>query len=379
MQNHTFKSQAKKLLFITPRIDGAGGVQKFLSFRANYLQQKKGYSVHILTTNSHSNQIFFDFGKIDVVDQEIPGKGMFYFFNYLKIVRQYIKEIKPDLIVIVDNGLKGNLLPFFIKTNHNRIIYEQHGYRFYKEMNEKRNLYAKLKNQFQYRLVDYSMSKADCIVGLVPENKKEWKTDKMEIIPNPLPKEFFGLNIKDTIHKRVITVGRHAYQKGYDMLLDIWKEVLEDFPDWILEVYGHPDEVEDLNLAKRVKDLNLEKQVILQKPVKDIRDKYLNADFYVMSSRYEGFGNVLVEALACGLPCISFACPTGPSFIINDQENGFLVPCYDKKEFAQKIKELIADNELRSRMSKHAQESICRFDPDKIMEKWDDLYRKLLQ
>lgn len=367
----------KKLLYITPRTEGSGGVAKFLSIRTKYLAEKYGYQVNILVTNAQTDAHFFDFGHVEISKKHIPGKGISYFYNYIKIVKAHLSATAPDIIIIVDNGLKGYLLPGFIKKPTNRVIFEQHGYRFYRELEFPNTVVNRLKNKLINFCTNLSMAKTDRITVLVPANKKEWKFTNIAVMPNPLPERFLNQGKPNYSGKTVIAVGRHAYEKGFDLLLAIWQKVVYDFPDWHLAIYG--DKNDGMDLQKIVNELGLENQVSLYEPVENIREKYQQASFYLMTSRHEGFGNVLMEAMACGLPCIAFDCPTGPGFIINHEENGFLVPSFDHDQYAERIKELIANEDLRLQMGENAQKSTERFALDNIMQKWDELFSSLLE
>lgn len=355
----------KKLLFITPRIEGAGGVQKFLSIRTRYLVSRYDYRVHILVTNATTEENFYDFRHVKVTYIEIPGRGLTYFVKYVGMIRKHMAATRPDVTLIVDNGKKGYLLPRFIKTADNRIIFEQHGYRFYRDLENKNTLVNRLKHRGLNFLIEKSMAKADWITVLTPANKKEWKFENISVMPNPLPQEYADLPALQATQKTVIAVGRYAYEKGFDMLLEVWAEVVKAYPDWALKFYGDSDGT--IDLQAQVDRLGLQTSVQLNAAVPNIREKYRAAQVFLMSSRHEGFGNVLIEAMACGLPCVAFDCPTGPGFIINDCENGFLVPPFDRAAYAERVKQLLADEEQRRKLGRHAQESVKRFAPDQVM------------
>ena len=123
--------------------------------------------------------------------------------------------------------------------------------------------------------------------------------------------------------------------------------------------------------------LGLEKSFLLKGATKDIQDKYLESSIYVMSSRYEGMPMVLLEAMACGLPIVSFNCPCGPKDIIKDKEDGFLIPFRDIELMAEKIEELIIDEEKRKLFGKNAKRNVQRFSQDKIMNQWQELFENL--
>ncbi len=364
----------RKLLFITPFIDGSGGVQKFLSIRTQYLVEKWGYTIRILVTNARTKQTFFNFDHLEVVSRRIPGKGPFYFYHYRRIVKQQLRDFKPDISIIVDNGIKGHCLPRFIKTPDNCVLFEEHLYRFFRSKEHPDTLFNRLKNQLINKIVDWSMAKADCVVVLVPENRKEWKHNKIEVIPNPLPQALQGREKKDYTAQKAIAVGRHTHQKGFDRLLRIWAAVVQEFPDWQLDIYGDREEV---HLQQIIEDLQLQQQVTLHEPVVNIEEKYEQASLFLMSSRYEGFGNVLVEALACGLPCMAFDCPTGPGYIIEDGKNGWLIPEGKEQVYVDRLKTLLQEEDLRKKMGQNALTSTSRFDLNHVMGLWHQLFKEI--
>ncbi|MBC7523100.1 MAG: glycosyltransferase, partial [Flavobacterium sp.] len=193
------------------------------------------------------------------------------------------------------------------------------------------------------------------------------------VIPNPL--SFYPDESAALQNKTVIAVGKQGIQKGYDRLLDSWKIVHEKNPDWHLKIFGSFDASQ--KLESQAKDLNIDSTVHFFEPVKNIEKQFLESSIFVFSSRFEGFGMVLIEAMACGVPCISFDCPCGPSEIINDLEDGFLVPNGNIKLFASKINQLIAQQDLRLKMGKNAKENVKRYLPKKIIPQWDLLFKSL--
>ena len=175
--------------------------------------------------------------------------------------------------------------------------------------------------------------------------------------------------------KKIISVGRYDEQKGYDMLIDAWEIVHQTYPDWNLYIYGNG--ALQKNFENRIKQKQLGQSLFLCAPVKDIEQKYLESSMYVMSSRFEGFGMVLIEAMACGLPCVSFDCPHGPSDIIEDEVDGLLVENGNVQLLSQKIGRLIQDDTLRREMGTRARKSVLRYSKENIMQQWKDLFERL--
>jgi glycosyltransferase involved in cell wall biosynthesis len=212
-------------------------------------------------------------------------------------------------------------------------------------------------------------------VVLTKGNTKEWKSlTNILVLPNPL--SFYPGQSSSLQNKKVIAVGKQGYQKGYDRLLNSWKIVNKKHPDWKLEIYGTI--APESNLEEQAKRLDIDYSVFFFRPEKDIESKYLDSSIYVMSSRFEGFGMVLIEAMACGVPCVSFDCNYGPSDIITHEVDGIVVPNGDCDLLANSICKLISDEALRTTMGKKAKENVKRFLTENIIKQWDVLFKSLV-
>lgn len=361
-----------KILYIVPNINNEGGVSRVLSIKANYFLEKLGYDVHILTQNNGNSPLFYSFSK-KIFFHDIMLKGScFEFINsYRKALNNKIKAINPDIILVCDNGLKAYTIPFILKTKI-PIVFECHGSIFIEE--KKINKYQFL-NQLKLLFKGYSVNKFSKFVALSNESLKEWNVTNGVVISNPL---WFNTNQFPNLNsKKVITVARHSYEKGLDRLLLIWEKVVEKYPDWKLEIYGKYSA--DLNLEQLAQSLKINDNVSFYEPIKDINYKYLNASFYIMTSHYEGFPMVLLEAMASGLPCVAYDCPCGPRAIIQNNENGFLVENGNLDAFVQKIELLIEDENLRIQMGQNAKNSISKYDLYIIMMQWKKLFEELIR
>lgn len=188
-------------------------------------------------------------------------------------------------------------------------------------------------------------------------------------LPNPLP--FQSMQQCALTESSVICVGRLTDDKRHDLLLRMWCEVTQTHPDWKLHIFGSGENRGAL--LRLMYQLKLESCVEFHNPVKDIQNEYLQSSISVLSSRNEGFGMVLVEAMACGLPCVAFDCPSGPRDIVIDGVNGFLVENGNDAQFVQRIITLITDVQLRERLGAGARESVQRFDELRIYALIDSL------
>ncbi len=209
--------------------------------------------------------------------------------------------------------------------------------------------------------------------------KENTKASKVVVIPNPvifpLPKGVPLLDpcIKlDCSTKLLLAVGRLVHQKGFDRLIAIFSKLIVEFPDWCLAIVGEGPERSALE--KQVMELNLKKKVFLPGRVGNIGDWYQAADLYVMTSRFEGFPNTLVEAMSYGLPAVSVDCDTGPRDIIRHGIDGFLVPQEDDESLVKNLAYLMRNEELRERFGQYAVDVKKRFSLERIAALWGKLF-----
>jgi glycosyltransferase involved in cell wall biosynthesis len=361
-----------RLLYITPFIEGAGGVQRVLAIKANYFIEKFNYEVHILVTNGAIDKQHYQFNASTRFYSEIAsGKGLVYLYNYASILKKYSTKIKPDIIVVCDNGYKGYLVPFLISKKH-KVIFECHGTTFHPKnrQNAFTNYFSRrLKSTF-FNICAVRFSK---FVVLLEDFKNEFKTKNLIVIPNPI--WITAKKVPNYSAKKVIAVGRHSHEKGFDRMLSIWQKVVEKHPNWLLEIYGEADPEIDLELLAN--SLGISENVKFFDPVSNIEDKYLEASFLILTSRFEGFGMVLIEAMTSGLPCISFDCNRGPRDIITNNYDGFLIENGNQDRFVTAIDSLIEDEALRIEMGENAKLASEKYDIDKIMVQWKNLFKSL--
>lgn len=170
--------------------------------------------------------------------------------------------------------------------------------------------------------------------------------------------------------KKILTVGRFHSQKGYDYLAKVAIKVLSQHPDWQWDIYGSGDKLIEQELKRELEEGSVFSQVNFKGNVKGTENIYPNHSIYVMTSRYEGLPLVLLEAQQYNLPIVSFRCPTGPSEIVEDEINGYLIDCYDVDQMSEKLLELMKNDDLRQSFSEHAKDNMDKFDKNKILNQW---------
>jgi len=364
-----------KLLYITNGVNGSGGLERVLSIKASELADSYGYDVHIISLNQGGADLFYDFSpKIKFHNVSAKGHIIKSFFKFIKGYREVVKKINPDVIAVCDDGAKGFLQPLFLNKPC-PMIYERHVSKLIVEPEKGMTTKKRITTNLRYALMNFGAKSFDAFVVLTKGNLKEWDLENLRVIPNPL--SFYSEDSSLLQNKKVIAVGKHSFQKGYDRLLKSWKQVVKKHPDWILEIYGASNP--DHNLKQLSIDLGIANYVEFYKPVKNIEEKFKEASIAVLSSRFEGFGMVLIEAMSCGLPVVSYDCPCGPSDIISDKEDGFLVENGEVDLFAERVIELIENEDKRINMGKAAKQNVKRFLPKNIVQQWHQLFTLLKQ
>jgi glycosyltransferase involved in cell wall biosynthesis len=362
----------KKLLYITNGIKGAAGLERVLSVKASYLADQMDYQVNILTLNNNGSKPFYDFSaKILMHDVSVGGNPVKYLKSYIAGIKSVVNKVKPDVILVCDDGLKGFFLPMILRKPC-PMVYERHVSKVI-SLGENPSAMKQIRVNAQFLLMNQLGKMFDRFVVLTSDNKKEWNLDNLEVISNPL--SFYPAQSSSLTNKKVIAVGKQGYQKGFDRLLKSWAEVEKKHPDWSLEIYG--TRIPSQHIPEQANEMGLQ-SVRFFEPVKAIEKKYLESSVFAFSSRFEGFGMVLIEAMACGVPCVSFDCPCGPADIISQGNDGFLVENDDIDAFTKKLLELIANENLRFSMGKKAKENVKRYLPEAIVPQWDALFKSLL-
>lgn len=362
-----------KLLYITNGINGAGGLERVLSVKASYLADYYDYEITIMSLNdNHLNPFYVFSDKIRMVSVSVSGSPFSFTKKYIQGIREVVAKFKPEVISVCDDGLKGFFVPRII-GHRVPIIYERHASVNLNFKKAEHNPVSTIKNKAKYGLMQSLGASFDKFIVLTTGNLKEWKSKNLKVIPNPL--SFYPKESADLKEKVVIAVGSHSYNKGYDLLLLAWEQIIKRNKNWNLEIYGKIDENE--TFVKQAEHLDLNESVKFLNPVKDIEEKYLNASIMVLPSRSEGFGMVLIEAMACGLPCVSFDCPHGPADIIHEGVDGFLVENGNVNKLALNITTLLEDEDLRKEMGAKAKENAKQYLPEGIVKKWDQLFKSL--
>ena len=377
-----------KIAYIYTALTSVGGVDRIIINKANYFADILEYDVYIITDSQAGRPPVFPLSpKVHHIDLETDFDEQYHygiikrFMCYRRLMKQYrkrleetLKEIRPDIVLTTC----GRDMDFLTKLQDgSKKIGESHIAKQYCRnfhLMEARGGLYKIVARYWRRKLEKAIAQLDGFVVLTQHDADSWAhIKKATIIPNPLP--FIPQAYSNCLSKKIISVGRYAEQKGYDLLIEVWSKIARKYPDWEINVYGHGEQEE--MLQGLIETFHVTDSFKLNPPSKNIKEKYVESSIYVMSSRFEGFGLVLIEALACGLPCISFNCPHGPADIIKNGENGILVGNGNIEELANAIENLINDEEKRIKMGQQAQKIVQKYSPDNIMKMWVELFNKI--
>ena len=194
----------------------------------------------------------------------------------------------------------------------------------------------------------------------------------VSVIPNPVTLYPDVVDDVPKDHGRIIFVGRFNHEKRIDRLVEAFSMIADKYPEWHVDLFGDGNEKE--NILRQISEMNLKGRVIIHEPTKSIYDEYKRSEMLVLCSEHEAWSLVLVEAMSCGIPCVSMDCPNGPREIIIDKKTGFLAKNGDVKDFSSKIEWLILHETERKEMGRKARASAESYKLSVVMKKWIDLY-----
>lgn len=383
-----------KLAFLCNNMKSTNGVERVLSQRLSLLAESGMYEVYLITYNQYGAPFSFPISdKVHYIDlatrymNKCSFHGFYQYWDRFVSKRQYenairvcIEHILPDVITCVDIHLADLLTIVNLKTDAAKVVECHCGLSaYFGDLNKIESPCERYFKRLLKKKIVRTIKRFDKIVVMTPAELIDWNNDAKAIcIPNMLS---FNSNVMSDAYQvkyRISSVGRYAYQKGYDLLVDAWKIVQTKHPDWSLHIYGsHDGDMGDYNkIESKIVNEDI-CNLYLHSVADDVCIKYLESDFYVMSSRYESFGMTLIEAMSCGLPVVSFNCRYGPCSIVKDGTTGILVPQNDVEKLADAICLIIEDEELRYRMGENARIESKKYLPEKIMPLWHEFYKSL--
>lgn len=378
-----------KIVYCTPALYMAGGVERVLTLKANYFAEHFGYDITIILTEGKDKPIFYPLSnKIKVVNLNIGFEELWTcsfikkVFVYLKKQRLFKKALTSELMAIrpdITISLLRREINFINDIpDGSRKIGELHinraNYRNFSTQNVVlvKRLFAKY---WSHNLVAH-LRRLDKLVVLTEKDREAWvELDNVVAIPDPL--SLYPKTVSPLTEKRVVAVARYSHEKGIDLLLQAWALVEKQTDGWRLDVYGDGDRIPYNQL---IEDLRIDRsRCELHGRTDNVETEYINSGIFVLSSRFEGFGMVLTEAMACGLPVVSFDCPWGPRSILSDGNDGSLVENGNVEALSDSLIRLMGDDDLRHRMAANGIKNVQRFSIGSIAECWKQLFESTVR
>ncbi len=371
-----------RILYVYDTLALWGGIERIFVNKMNALVSMYGYEVYMLTANQGDHSLPFK------LDERIIYEDMAIFTHHqyryrgprryyerwqrnrllCRKLKEKIAEINPDIIVSTTSRYIPQLLQVKGKIP---LVSESHsGYDHVLEFDK-----MTWWRRFQVKRLYQQLRKTDVLVALTEEDAHSWRMvhPNVRVIPNMTDFNHTG-HYSTCERKQALFVGRFAMQKGIEELLKIWQLVHQRYPDWELHIYGE-GELKP-RFEREVADMP-DCQIYIHQPVSNIIDQYLGSSMLLVTSIYEPFGLVIVEAMSCGLPVVSFKCPYGPENIITDGQDGLLVKERDVHVFADRICQLIENKQLRQHLGERAVVSAQRYSSENVLPMWKSLFEEL--
>jgi len=356
-----------RIMFFIPSMQ-AGGAERVMSVLANELIQRKVEVIIVMICNTKCEYPLSPEIKTICLscDNDVHLVNIKRIFLRYRKIKESIREHQPDVVISFMSNTNIDVCLSMIGV-HIPVIVSERNDPAVDPSNKVRRLLRKVAYTRANGFV-FQTSNARNYFG------RRIRT-KSTIILNPLTKipEIY----KGTRTEKIVAVGRLEAQKNYPLLINAFKMFLKHYPTFQLEIYGEGREREQLENIIKVSEV--QNSVKLCGYSSDVHEKIKDARCYVMCSDFEGMPNALMEAMALGLPCISTDCPCGgPKMMIDDHENGILIPVKNEKALCDAMCFMVAESEASERMGRNAARIKEKTNVSCITDQWMAYINKVI-
>lgn len=386
-----------KIAYVYNNMHRPGGIESITTTKINYLADIDGDEVHLILASDGKEPPFNPLSdKVKIHYLDIPyqktnslRKAPQWYFNNKRAKKLHEQKMtdlllkeKFDIVICVFFNPAVNFL-YKIKDGSKKIV-ETHQDKYGSVQEADNSKYPFITGFFHRRHVkfcDEIAKKYDAFTVLTHSDKVDWECqNNIHVIYNTTEFVEKYRDVQANLESKIVlNVGRvtHNRHKGHEDLIQAWQKVAEKHPDWRLVMMGRKPPKTD-NLDPLIEQLGLQNSITIEDACEDISVFYRQASIFAFSSRYEGFGIALVEAKSFGLPVVSTNCHHGPSEIVKEGEDGYLVPVRDTNALAEKIIHLIENEGLRREMGAKAKENVKMFSTENVMTQWKNLFKELI-
>ena len=368
-----------RVVFVLHSLANYAGIERVMSDKMNYMAQQ-GHQVTLVTyeqgLHPYSYALndsircinFADCCFFSLYRYRVPVR-LWKMWRMKRLFKQHFHELvaetSPDVIVTVSNA--GDFMNEILTVPCGKKVVEIHG--AYPAIMKANAWQEKIKNYFLLK----ALKKSDLLISLTHADADCWKSHVSNVLYAPNPVTFYDNDVTAVKKKkgRILYVGRLEPEKRVDRLIDAFSMIANQYPDWYVDVYGTGN-LKD-SLLDQVRQLGLIHRIHFFPPTHQIKHEMQMSQILVLTSDFEAFGLVVVEAMACGTPVISTCCPFGPSEIIEDGVTGLLCQL-DSKDLASKMAWLMSHEQERFEIGGEAHRAAARYQKEIVMKEWESAY-----
>lgn len=362
------ENRLKKIVVYINSMSPAGGIERVIANLYNELS--KEFEIILLTKDNKKSfyklsDTISVYSLNNYLELDLKESKLKRIFSIIKNLikgniklRKKLKEIDADYIYVVSPLDALEIL--FTKLRKQKLLISEHGSKLgYNKIYDfiKKKIYSKAYKLIVPSTMDTELYLKDGYPAVYIPHLNTFKNNNKNKLKNNI----------------VINIGRYTDDKQQDILIDIWNELYinNDIKEWELQIIGKGENRE--KLQNKIKNYRLENSIKLLPPKKNVNEYYEKASIFIFTSRYEGFGMVLLEAMSFGIPCISFDCPSGPRDILKNNKNGYLIENGNNIEFQNKLLKIMKNKNLLNKLGEGAYKTSRAWNNEKILEKWNKI------